>query len=531
MARVGIWIVGDQVSRSASSLEGVARGTPIVFVESRKLCERRPYHWQKLVLILSAMRHFAAELKEAGHNIHYYELADDFTTALKDFAKKTKIDRLRVMEFNDMDRVKAIPQIERAIGCKIEVTPNNQFLATHDEFEEWADGRKSMVMEFWYRAMRTKLGVLLDSAGKPLGGKWNLDALNREGKLPASVRIPVPTTFPPDVITRKVIKDVHDTFGEQCFGHVDIASMEERFIWPVTPTQAEEALDDFLEHRLACFGPYEDLMTSRSWSLWHSHLSIAMNCGLLHPKKIVERTLACALPRIEAGTLPLNSVEGFIRQITGWREFIRGIYWHEMSKSDATPYTQRNELDANHPLPDFYWSGQTEMRCMAESLKPVFEYGYSHHIPRLMVMSNFALLHGISPQDVNEWFIYAFADGYEWVTTPNVVGMSLYADGGIVATKPYAAGGAYIHRMSDHCSDCRFDPKKSTGPDACPFSRAYWPFIAKHRRRLESNTRTSLAVRGLDRISDLAVRQRETRAFIDGLPVYQVNVAKSRKGK
>lgn len=522
--KAGIWIIGDQVDREASSFAAASPDSPIVFVESKKFCQRRPYHWQKLVLILSAMRHFAAELRAAGREVHYFTLADDFTTALSEFVQKAKIDILFVMEPNDHDRTIAMPAIGRKIGCRIEVTPNTQFLASHDQFSEWAEGKRSLVMDFFYRTMRRRLNILIEPDGSPTGASWSLDKLNRVGVIPAKLSLPEGFVVKPDAITRQVIEDVHTHFKGHCFGgDVSVEQMRDRFIWPVTPESAMAALRQFLRERLVNFGPYEDAMTKRSWSLWHSHLSVAMNCGLLHPQVIVDETLAHALPLVAKNKLPLNSLEGFMRQVIGWREFMRGIYWWEITREDAIPYPQRNELNATRPLPDFYWSGKTDMNCMADCVRPVIDYGHSHHIPRLMVLANFALLHGISPQLVNEWFIYAYADGYEWVTTPNVVGMGLYADGGIVATKPYAAGGAYINRMSDYCAGCRYDPKKATGPDACPFTRAYWPFLDRHRKRLESNPRTSLTIKGLDRFAPAELRKRakETETWLDAQKVYE----------
>jgi deoxyribodipyrimidine photolyase-related protein len=520
----GVWIYGDQVDRQASSLQNAPKDGPIVFVESLKFCQRRPYHWQKLVLIFSAMRHFAAELRAAGRVVHYQKMTADFVTGLRDFVGKFKIDTLYVMEPNDHDRTVAMPAIARQIGCRIEVTPNTQFLADHDQFNDWAAGKKSLVMEAWYRRQRTRLSVLLQPDGSPLGGAWNLDKLNRVGAIPKNLPMPEPFSAEPDAITRQVIDDVHQHFEGRCFGGaVTVAEMRERFRWPVTPEEARAALELFLQQRLANFGPFEDAMTVRSASLWHSLLSVPMNCGLLHPKTILDRTLEWALPRVARNELPIQSLEGFVRQVIGWREFMRGIYWREMTRVDAVPYPQRNELNATRPLPDFYWTGDTDMNCVRDCVKPVIDRGHSHHIPRLMVLANFALLHGISPQAVNDWFIYAYADGYEWVTTPNVVGMALYADGGIVATKPYAAGGAYIHKMSDYCASCRYDPKKSTGADACPFTRAYWPFLNRNRKRLERNPRVSLTIKGLDRFTSAELHQRgkETDAWLDRQKVYE----------
>jgi deoxyribodipyrimidine photolyase-related protein len=522
--RAGVWIIGDQCDRQASSLASAPRDAPVVFVESSKFCRRRPYHWQKLVLIFSVMRHFAAELEDAGRLVHYFKLADDFASALKQFVVRENLDVVYVMEPNDHDRAAAMPAIARKIGCQIQVTPNTQFLASHDDFGQWASGEKSLVMESFYQSQRRRLNVMIEADGSPMGGKWNLDKLNREGVIPRDLRLPEPMRFPPDKITGGVIEEVHRHFeGEFFGGELTSEQMRERFIWPVTLEQAESALRRFLADRLKHFGPFEDAMTTRSWSLWHSHLSVPMNCGILHPRTIIDMTLEHALPLVVKKKLPINSLEGFVRQVIGWREFMRGIYWREMMRSDAIPYPQRNELEATRDLPDFYWSGETEMNCVRHCVRPVIDQGYSHHIPRLMVLANFAMLHGISPQAVNEWFIYAYADGYEWVTTPNVIGMALYADGGIVATKPYAAGGAYIDRMSDYCTGCRYDPKKSTGPDGCPFTRAYWPFLNRHRKRLEKNPRVALTIKGLDRFSKQEIRLRsdETDKWLETLKYYK----------
>ncbi len=470
------------------------------------------------------MRHFAAELKSAGREVHYFKLADDFTSALAEFVRTQKIEILYVMEPNDHDRAIAIPAIAKKIGCPITVTPNTQFLADHDEFADWTYGKKSLVMESFYRYQRQRLNVLMNPDGTPAGGAWNMDKLNRVGTIPKSIPLRGPFKSVPDAITLEVIDDVHQHFQGSCFGGApSIQQMRDRFIWPVTPQSAQAGLDYFLQELLSEFGPYEDAMTTRSWSLWHSHLSVSMNCGLLHPRDILEQTLTHSLPLVTQNKIPINSVEGFVRQIIGWREFMRGIYWREMTRVDTIPYPQRNALNATHPLPDFYWTADTDMNCMRNCLRPVIEYGHSHHIPRLMVLANFALLHGLSPQAVNEWFIYAYADGYEWVTTPNVVGMALFADGGIVATKPYAAGGAYINKMSDYCGGCRYSPKQSTGPDACPFSRAYWPFLDRHRKLLEKNPRVSLTIKGLNRFTraELSQRESEMQTWLEQQKVYR----------
>lgn len=517
MSRAGAWILEDQCWHEGSALTGLRPNSPVLLIEDVPYLTRLPHHWQKLVLWVSAMRHFAQELRQRGFDVVYHRLCTQPSLAVEEFVRRFKLSELRIMEPNDYPRAVAIRQMK--LACQLQLTENNLFLNSNAEFARYANGKKQLVMEFFYRQMRKKLGLLMEKDGEPAGGKWNFDTENRIGKIPPLLTVPEPYRPPLDAITREAFADVKTFFKERYFGQMP-SQPDGKFIWPVTHEQATAQLEHFLQLKLMNFGPYEDAMSLRSWSLFHSMLSPAMNCGLLHPAVIVEwiRKISGERPL----RVPMNSVEGFTRQIIGWREFIRGVYWLEMSKPHSTAYTHRNELAANYPLPAFYWTGQTEMVCMRESLKPVIDVAYSHHIPRLMVLANFALLHGINPQGVNDWFTYAYADGYEWVTTPNVVGMALYADGGIVATKPYAAGGAYINRMSDYCDECPYDPAVSVGPKACPFTRAYWPFIARHAKRLSANSRASMAVRGVNRLDpkDLQQRSEEMDRWLVSLPIY-----------
>ena len=517
MSHIGAWILEDQCSHTGSAIEGLTAGTPLLLIEDIPYLSRYPHHWQKLVLLISVQRHFAAELSHRGFNVTYHRMCLDPLQAVKDFIQQSNLTELRLMEPNDHPRATSICRWQ--LPCRLLLTDNNLFLNSSAEFARYAAGKKQLVMEFFYRHMRKKLNLLLDGNGEPIGGAWNFDKENRAGKIPPQLSLPQPYQPEIDTITRGAFSDVSRCFAGKYFGQMP-PQPDGEFIWPVTHSQAAEQFEVFLHRRLEHFGPYEDAMTFRSWSVFHSHLSPGMNCGLLHPTYIVERIRA--LTQKPGAAIPLSSIEGFTRQIIGWREFMRGIYWREMTGSRDVIYTQRNELEANHPLPKFYWSGQSEMVCIQESLKPVLRYAYSHHIPRLMVLANFALLHSINPQAVNEWFTYAYADGYDWVTTPNVIGMALYADGGIVATKPYAAGGAYIHRMSDYCEQCQYDPNLASGPKACPFTRAYWPFIARHAKRLAANPRTSLAVRGLNRFdrTDIERRDEETKKWLMALPIY-----------
>lgn len=518
-SKIGAWILEDQCSLAGSAIKALPPGSPILLIEDFPWLSAFPHHWQKLVMLIAAQRHLAQELRRRGFKVVQHVLCSDPIDALNRFALDHRLDELRVMEPADDSRGKWVRQL--GLSCRLAVTDNNLFLTSESDFAAFAEGRKQLVMETFYRQMRKKLGILVDSRGTPVGGRWNYDDENRVGKIPPQMSMPPDYRHEIDATTRKAFLDVRQCFAGRYFGQMP-ETPDEAFIWPVTAEQATRQFEDFIQSRLRHFGPYEDAMTVRSPSVFHSQLSPAMNCGLLHPRTMVNRLKEIGWSAEKNGGIPLNSLEGFTRQIIGWREFMRGVYAREMHRTGAVSYLDRNELDAARPLPEFYWTGRTEMACVRESLKPVLKYGYSHHITRLMVLGNFALLHGINPKSVNEWFTYAYADGYEWVTTPNVVGMALYADGGIVATKPYCAGGAYINRMSDHCAQCVYDPGAADGPKACPFTRAYWPFIARHAQRLASNPRMSLILKGLNRIGAAEIRRREEESarWLMSLPIY-----------
>ncbi|MBL9201734.1 MAG: cryptochrome/photolyase family protein, partial [Opitutaceae bacterium] len=349
-----------------------------------------------------------------------------------------------------------------------------------------AAGRKQLRLEFFYREMRRKHRVLLDAAGEPEGGQWNFDPENRGSfGRDGPPRRPAPRAFPPDATTRAVLALVERRFA----GHPGELA---RFDWPVTPAQARAALDDFIAHRLAEFGRYQDAMwTDEPW-LYHSRLSAALNLKLLDPRDVI----AAAERAWREGRVPLAAAEGFIRQILGWREYVRGIYWMQMPG-----YRERNALGAREPLPPFYWTGETPMACLRGALGQTLAVGYAHHIQRLMVTGLYALLLGVDPRRVHEWYLAVYVDAVEWVELPNTLGMSQYADGGVMASKPYAATGSYIDRMSNYCAGCRFDPKAATGEKACPFTTLYWDFLLRHERRLAANPRMSLQVKNLARLA------------------------------
>jgi deoxyribodipyrimidine photolyase-related protein len=391
---------------------------------------------------------------------------------------------------------------EKALGLPVEIREDGRFLASRGEFRRWAHGRRSLTMEFFYREMRRKTGYLMDGDGEPAGGRWNFDAQNRK-RLPKAYRSPEPVAFRHDATTRAVLDLVEERFGEH-FGDL------EPFDLAVTRTQALRALDLFVEHRLPAFGDYQDAMRQGAPFLNHSVLSPYINAGLLDPREVCERAIAA----YEAGHAPLNAVEGFVRQIIGWREYVRGIYWLKMPD-----YAGTNALGATRPLPWFYWSGETEMNCLAQVIGETRANAYAHHIQRLMVTGLFALLAGLAPPEVEEWYLVVYADAYEWVELPNVHGMILHADGGLLATKPYAASGAYIDRMSDYCGTCRYDVKAKSGPDACPFNYLYWNFLSENRKALKGNRRLARIYAALDGMKDERRREirRDARAFLERL--------------
>ncbi|MEO1085314.1 MAG: cryptochrome/photolyase family protein, partial [Acidobacteriota bacterium] len=351
------------------------------------------------------------------------------------------------------------------------------------------------ILEYFYRAERKRLDILMDRS-KPAGGEWNFDSSNRKS-LPSSVTLEPPKRFEPDAVTREVMELVERHFP-------DAPGRLESFGWAVTRDQAEEALDDFISHRLPLFGDYQDAMRSGEPWLFHSLISPALNLKLLNPRRAVE----AAVEAWRSGAAPLNAVEGFVRQIIGWREFIRGVYWHE-----GPDYAARNALESHGELPELYWTAETDMACMADSLDQVLENGYGHHIQRLMVTGNFALMSGVDPKAISDWYLGMYVDGVDWVTLPNTLGMVMHADGGRVGTKPYASTGAYIHRMGDYCGACRFHPKEKTGDRACPFTTLYWDFLDRQRERLGDNRRMAFAWRNLDRLDDQmpAIRGRAER--------------------
>jgi len=430
------------------------------------------------------MRHFAAELVEKGITVDYVRLDNlentgSFSGEVERAIKRHRASEVIVTEPGEYRVRQFMEDWQDAFGLPVFIREDTRFFSHPSEFAHWADGKKQLRMEFFYREMRRKSGLLMDGS-EPIGGQWNFDSENRKA-LPKGAVIPSRRRFEPDDITRAVIKLV----GERFASH---PGELEPFGWPVTRRDALIALEHFIQDCLPSFGDVQDAMKQGEGFLFHALLSPLLNVGLLLPDEVCRKAEAA----YHSGQAPLNAVEGFIRQILGWREYVRGLYWLKMPD-----YAQSNALNAQRPLPAFYWTGDTPMNCLKQCVGDTMRNAYAHHIQRLMVLGNFALLAGIAPHEVEEWFLAVYADAFEWVELPNVHGMALFADGGIMASKPYAASGAYIDRMSDYCADCAFSPKEKLGAKACPFNYLYWDFLARNRPILGSNQRLAMPYRTL----------------------------------
>jgi len=478
-----IWILADQLSPDHPLLNPTNKSdSVIVFIESLGRMRHRPYQKRKLVLLLSAMRHYAAELKNQGWRVDYRQ-AENFTIGLKLHLSDSGSEKILTIAAAEWQARQQQTKLGERLGCVVEIHPNSHFLVESYAPEEKAG--KKLILENFYRAMRRKFGLLLDSEGNPIGGAWNYDAENRKPYHKKLQPIP-PLSFSPDEITLQVMGEVE----QKCPTNLGTTA---GFDLPVTRVQALEALEDFVENRLADFGPYEDAMSQSEPILFHSLLSPLLNIGLLEPREVAKRAERAYFE----GKAPLNSVEGFIRQVIGWREY---VYWryHKMMPG----FHSLNHWSATKSVPEFFWTGETDMHCLSQVIKRVMATGYSNHIERLMLLCNFALLSGINPKEVNDWFLESYFDAYDWVVTPNVIGMGLCADGGVVGTKPYIASAAYINKMSDYCQGCRYNPKVRSGPEACPFNFLYWNFLLKWEGQLRANPRMGPNVLGLKHLDE-----------------------------
>ena len=481
-------VLGDQLSAHLPTLAELGPDDTILMVEVEHECTYVRHHKQKIVLILSAMRHFAASLRAAGHRVSYVTLDDpantqSFRGEVERAVRALDPGRIVVTEPGEWRVLEDMRAWQEATDRPVEILADSRFLCSTADFRHWAATRRSLRMEFFYRDMRRRHGLLIDD-GAPAGGRWNYDAENRK-RLPRDVELPPVPAFPPDEITREVVALVDCRFADH-FG--SLAS----FAWPVTREEAEHALAEFLAVRLPFFGDWQDAMKAGEPALFHALISTSLNLGLLDAGSVCR----AAERAWREGAAPLAAVEGFIRQVLGWREYVRGIYWLHMPE-----YGTRNAFGASRKLPWFYWSGETDMRCLADAIGTTRERAYAHHIQRLMLTGNFALLAGLHPDDVDEWYLVVYADAYQWVEMPNTRGMALYADGGTMGSKPYAASGAYINRMSDYCRDCRYDVGRSSGENACPFNVLYWDFMIRHERELSGNSRMIMPLRNITRMA------------------------------
>ncbi|MEM9378219.1 MAG: cryptochrome/photolyase family protein, partial [Pseudomonadota bacterium] len=453
-----ILILGDQLSQSIPSLAAADKSRDVVLIA--ELWDEATYvrhHKKKIAFVFSAMRHFAAELRADGWRVDYHEYdaqsdIRSFDDVIASAIERLKPERIVVVEPGEHRLRHELESWRGRFEAHVDILEDTRFVCTHDEFKTWASGRKSLRMEYFYREMRRKTGLLMDG-DQPVGGKWNYDAENRK-PAKADLFMPRPAQFSPDDTTLQVLDLVEAEFADH-FGAL------KPFWFAVTRTQAEAAFDAFINEALPRFGDYQDAMLTGEPFLYHAVVSAYLNIGLLDPLDMCLRVEAA----YRAGDAPLNAAEGFIRQIIGWREYVRGIYWLR-----GPSYVEENFFDASRPLPEFYWTGETELACIKAAVTQTHDEAYAHHIQRLMVTGNFAMLAGVDPRHVHEWYLAVYADAYEWVELPNTLGMSQFADGGLLGSKPYAASGNYIHKMSNYCGGCRYDVKQKTGPDACPFN-------------------------------------------------------------
>ena len=495
-------VLGDQLTTNSSFFEDYDSTKDFIWMAEVK--EEATHVWThkaRIVMFLSAMRHFKTELESKGMHFLYTEMTSKSPSTslgleLSTFLKSTKCLSVKVRKPGEHRVEMLLKQAVSENGLTLEIIEDDHFLSTIEEFTLHAKDRKQLRMEYFYREMRKKYEILCKD-DKPEGGEWNYDSENRKSfSKEGPDLLPSPISFPPDKITKQVIKLVNEIYPDHP-GDLDY------FDWPVTASQAEDTLKDFLDNRLNQFGDYQDAMwTNQPW-LCHSRLAAAMNLHLIHPLKVITQ----AENYFKSGKAPLASVEGFIRQILGWREYVRGIYWLYMPQ-----YLERNTLNANHDLPALFWTANTDLNCLNQAIGQTLKHGYAHHIQRLMITGLFCLLYGVKPKQVHEWYLAVYVDAVEWVELPNSLGMSQYADGGVMASKPYIASGKYIDRMGNYCKKCKYDPAKSVGEDACPFTTMYWDFLMRHEKLLSSNPRMGMQVRNLKRLSDDAKKDIKSQA-------------------
>lgn len=476
------FILGDQLSESLASLKAIDKEKDLVFLcEVKEEATYVKHHPKKIAFIFSAMRHFAAQLKQSEYRVRYtqYNDADNlgsFSAELQRVIQEENITEVYITYPGEWRVLQSILEVKQGLSIPLHVVEDDRFLCSIDSFKQWAKDKKQLRMEFFYRKMRQQYSILMENEHDPVGGSWNYDEKNRKNANHIA-SFPQVLEHPLDDISKQVLELVETEFPKH-FGQLL------PFNFAVTRQQALDVAHYFIIHCLPYFGDYQDAMLTDEISLYHSQLSFYLNVGLLLPLELCEM----AEEAYRQKKAPLNCVEGFIRQILGWREFVRGMYWLNMPS-----YAQRNYFNATRPLPALYWGHDTKMHCMKEVVRQTEVSAYSHHIQRLMITGNFALLAGLDPQQVCEWYLEVYADAFEWVELPNTLGMALYADGGLMASKPYAASGKYIQRMSNFCQSCAYNPKEVEGENACPFNALYWHFIQQNEAKLKNNPRLGFA--------------------------------------
>ena len=500
-------ITGDQLSQTMSSLSAIDKHTDhVLMAEVNSEATYVKHHKKKIAFVFSAMRHFAKELSEKGYQVHYVDYRSEnnqgsLSAQIQYFCQMHQVDEIILAHPGEYRLWQAFNDWQSTQDIPLTVLNDNRFYEDKSFFENWAQSRKQLRMEYFYRELRKAHNILMDG-DKPIGGKWNFDSENRK-KLPKGQIPPKNKEFAMDSITQEVIELVQEEFSDH-FGDV------EGFHYAVTRDQALEVLHTFIVERLENFGDFQDAMAQDEPWLYHSHISLYINTGLITPHEAVQAAEAAYFQK----KAPLNAVEGFIRQILGWREYVRGLYWFYMPQ-----YETQNYLAAKRSLPAFFWTAETDMNCLQQCIQTTKEHAYAHHIQRLMVLGNFALLTGLSPAQVNEWYLIVYADAYEWVEMPNVTGMILFADGGKLASKPYAASGAYINKMSNYCQYCTYSVKEKFGQQACPFNYLYWHFIDRHRDKFEANPRMAMIYRTFKKMDPAQVEKilQEAELFLQRL--------------
>lgn len=484
-----ILILGDQLDKdNAALLAGDPRKDALLFVECRQEASHVSSHKHRTVLFLSAMRHFAAAQKDKGWTVYYFDLTQELGTiaeGIETILETNRVDHLWAVEPGEWRLKAALTSLADDRDLPLQLFDDTHFLVDHDQFEAWAKGRKQLTMEYFYREQRKRLDILMDD-NEPQGGAWNFDEDNRKS-FPKSgpPDLPAIPKFTPNDITKDVIAAVDKYFP-------DHPGRTDNFFWPVTREQALQALGSFIDERLPNYGRYQDAMWQSEPFLFHALISSAINIKLLNPREVTEQVVAAF--NNDENDLPIAAVEGFVRQIIGWREFIRGVYWLKMPD-----YKSLNHFGHEQPLPDWFWTGETEMNCLRQSIGDTLENGYAHHIQRLMIIGNYATLAHLSPQAVCDWYLGIYVDAVEWVELPNTLGMALHADGGIVGSKPYVASGSYINRMSNYCGNCKFNVKERVSENACPFNSLYWDFMQTYRETFGKSPRMSMVLKNLDR--------------------------------